>query len=82
MDGTMTNDMMTTSITAGAAGSGSRSRIGPIALGLLLAGLATAIAVDGQLPSAWTRLLFGVLLVLDLVAAEWLTRPRSPAHRG
>jgi hypothetical protein len=54
-------------------------RTGPIALGLVMVGLAAAIGTDGLLPAAWTQAILAILLVADVVAAEWLTRPR-PRH--
>ncbi len=59
----------------------TRGRVGPAAVLLVLLGLAAAVATDGRLPAEGTRALLGALLVLDLVAAEWLTRPRSGATR-
>ena len=54
---------------------GIRTRIGPLAAGVLAVGLVVAIATDGQLPEPWTRAMLGVLLVLDGIMIEWLTRP-------
>jgi hypothetical protein len=58
---------------------GGRGRTGPVALGLLMVGLVAAIGTDGLLPAAWTQALLAALLLADVVAAEWLTRPR-PRH--
>jgi 1,4-dihydroxy-2-naphthoate octaprenyltransferase len=48
----------------------------PLAAGMLAVGLAFAIAADGHLDGAASTALFAVLLVLDAVVIEWLTRPR------
>ena len=61
------------------ATNGTRGQIGPAAVLLVLLGLAAAVATDGRLPAEETRALLGALLVLDLVAAAWLTRPRPGA---
>ncbi|MDP9471909.1 MAG: hypothetical protein M3Q71_14810 [Chloroflexota bacterium] len=53
------------------------TRLGPAATVLLLVGLVAAISTDGRLPAASTQALLGVLLVLDVIATEWLTRPRG-----
>ncbi|MDP9354269.1 MAG: hypothetical protein M3Q03_19040 [Chloroflexota bacterium] len=53
------------------------ARLGPVATVLLLVGLVAAIGTDGRLPAASTQVLLGVLLVLDVIAAGWLTRPRD-----
>ncbi len=53
------------------------ARVGPAAAVLLLVGLVTAITTDGRLPTTSTQALLGVLLILDVIAAEWLTRPRD-----
>ena len=49
----------------------------PIALAaaLLALGLAVAVATQGAVPAAWTRVLLAVLLIPDLILAERLTRP-------
>ena len=52
-------------------------RLGPIAAVLLLGSLGAAIGTEGVLPAASTQALLGVLLVLDVIAVEWLTRPRG-----
>ena len=62
--------------TGGAAKRGL-ARLGPVAAVLLLVGLAAAIGTEGRLPVASTRALLGLLLVLDVIATEWLTRPRD-----
>ena len=70
-------------LSGGRPRRGTRPHLGPLALTLLLVGLAVAIAADGQLPAAWSRALFGVLLVLDLIVVEWLTRSQSvPSRRA
>ena len=48
----------------------------PWAAAVLVLGLLAAVALDGQLPGHWFKALLGVLLVLDVIVAEWLTRPR------
>lgn len=53
------------------------ARVGPVATVLLLVGLVAAIGTDGRLPASSTQALLGVLLVLDVIAAGWLTRPRD-----
>lgn len=58
----------------GRLGAVRSARIGPIALGVLLGGLAVAIAFDGSLPLIWSRILFGALFVANLIVADWLIR--------
>jgi hypothetical protein len=58
---------------------GIRGRSGPLALGLVMVGLVAAIGTDGLLPAVWTQAILAALLVANVVAAEWLTRPR-PRH--
>lgn len=48
--------------------------VGPAAAAILAVGLPFAVVTDGRLPAPWGTLLFALLL-LDLVAVEWLTRP-------
>ena len=51
-------------------------KLQPLAAGLLVLGLLAAVALDGQLPGHWLKALLGVLLILDVIVVEWLTRPR------
>ncbi len=53
------------------------ARVGPAAVVLLLVGLGAAIGTDGRLPTTSTQALLAVLLILDVIAARWLTRPRD-----
>ena len=53
------------------------SHLGPVAAILLPFGLIAAISTDGRLPGTTTQMLLGLLLILDVIAAEWLTRPRA-----
>jgi hypothetical protein len=48
--------------------------VGPIAAALLAVGIVFAIATDGSLPVIWSRALFGLLFVLNIVMADWLTK--------
>lgn len=54
-----------------------RLPVAPVAA-LLALGLAAAVFTDGTVPASFTKALLVGLLVLDLVLAERLTRPRSP----
>lgn len=53
------------------------SHLGPAAAILLPVGLIAAISTDGRLPGTTTQMLLCLLLILDVIAAEWLTRPRA-----
>lgn len=53
-----------------------RNEAGPAAVAILVVGLLAAIALDGNIPVLWSRVLFGVLFLTDLVAIDWLTRER------
>ena len=54
-----------------------RKALHPLVAALLALGLVVAVVTDGALPDLWSKALFGVLLVLDGVTIEWLTRPRK-----
>jgi hypothetical protein len=57
-------------------------KIGPAALVLLIVGLMFAIATDGNLPVVWSRALFALLFVSNLVVTNWLIRgAHSPNSR-
>jgi hypothetical protein len=47
------------------------------AFALLVAGLVGAVALDAHLDGAYRVCWFGALLILDLLAASWLTKPRT-----
>ncbi|MCC6790629.1 MAG: hypothetical protein IT336_03035 [Thermomicrobiales bacterium] len=47
-------------------------RVGPVALAILIAGLTLAVAMDGSLPELWSRILFGALIVADIIVVDWL----------
>lgn len=53
---------------------GLRDKFGPVATMLLAVGLTVAIATDGSLPVIWSRALFGVLFVLNVIMIDWLTK--------
>ncbi len=53
------------------------NKIQPWLAGVLALGLTVAIATDGHVPAYAVKTLLGVLLVIDLIVAEWLTRPRG-----
>ena len=54
-----------------------RRDLHPLVATLLALGLVVAVVTDGALPGLWSKALFGVLLVLDGITIEWLTRPRD-----
>ena len=54
-----------------------RRNLHPLVAALLALGLIVAVVTDGALPGLWSKALFGVLLVLDGITIEWLTRPRD-----
>ena len=56
---------------------GGRRDLHPLVAALLALGLVAAVVTDGALPGLWSKALFGVLLVLDAITIEWLTRPRD-----
>lgn len=64
------------------ATNGIRTKVQPWAAGFLTLGLLAAVALDGDLPGSWSRALFGVLMVLNLVTIDWLTRPRVAPRSG
>ena len=63
--------------TVGRLRQSGRRDLHPLVAALLALGLVVAVVTDGALPGVWSKALFGVLLVLDGITIEWLTRPRD-----
>jgi len=52
----------------------NNNTLGRVATALVIIGLFFAMATDGDLPLLWTRLLFGALVVFDVLMIDWLVR--------
>jgi hypothetical protein len=48
--------------------------LGQVSAVLVFIGLAFAMATDGELSLLWSRLLFGALIILDVLMVDWLIR--------
>ncbi len=52
----------------------NNNTLGRVAAVLVFIGLFFAMATDGDLPLLWSRLLFGALIVFDVLMVDWLIR--------
>lgn len=55
--------------------SANRDPLQPAIAALLGLGILLAVATDGRLPTPWSGVLFGALVVLDLITIGLVTRP-------